>query len=151
MVGHRVHERARPGPLGCRRFGPPARGRKNGWSEPSGTIVHRVLGELDAEHRVIVWNTVPTHPHKPGQPLSNRRPTVTEIEAGAVYAERLLEMVRPRVIVAVGRVAEEILGPRATYVRHPANGGATAFAAGIARLLARTSELCQLRPILRRE
>ncbi len=122
------------------RWGPPfrptSRGRKNGWSEPSGTIVHRVLGELDAEHRVIVWNTVPTHPHKPGLPLSNRRPSVTEIEAGAVYAERLLEIVRPRVVVAVGRVAEEILGPRATYVRHPANGGATAFAAGIARLLA---------------
>ena len=117
------------------RWGAPFRGtstaRKNGWSEPSGTIVHRVLGELGAEHRVIVWNTVPTHPHKPGLPLSNRRPSVPEIEAGAVYVERLLELVRPRIIVAVGRVAEEILGPRATYVRHPANGGATAFANGM--------------------
>jgi hypothetical protein len=121
------------------RWGPPfrptSRGRKNGWSEPSGTIVHRVLGELDAEHRVIVWNTVPTHPHKPGLPLSNRRPSVSEIEAGAGFVERLLTIVRPRVIVAVGRVAEDILGPRATYVRHPANGGATAFADGMARLL----------------
>ena len=99
-------------------------------------IVHRVLGELDAEHRVIVWNTVPTHPHKPGQPLSNRRPSTGEIELGAVFAERLLELVHPRAIVAVGRVAEEILGARATYVRHPANGGATAFATGMRALLA---------------
>ncbi len=43
-------------------FRPTSTARKNGWSEPSGTIVHRVLGELAAEHRVIVWNTVPTHP-----------------------------------------------------------------------------------------
>jgi hypothetical protein len=116
-------------------YRPTSQGRKNGWSEPSGTIVHRVLDELDAEHRVIVWNTVPTHPHLPGTPLSNRRPSVSEIDAGAVFVERLLKIVRPRVIVAVGRVAEGILGPRATYVRHPANGGATAFAAGMSRLL----------------
>ena len=58
-----------------------------------------------------------------------------EIEAGAVYAERLLELVKPQVIVAVGRVAEQILGSRATYVRHPANGGATAFAEGMRSIL----------------
>ena len=52
------------------------------WSEPSGTIVHKVLEELDAERRVILWNTVPTHPHRPGEPLSNRRPTTAEIAAG---------------------------------------------------------------------
>ncbi len=52
------------------------------WSEPSGTIVHRVLDELGAERRVILWNTVPTHPHRPGEPLSNRRPTTAEIAAG---------------------------------------------------------------------
>ena len=136
MVGNRVHERTRPRALGATRSGRPAADARTAGASRPGTIVHRVLGELDAEHRVIVWNTVPTHPHKPGLPLSNRRPSVTEIEAGAVYAERLLEIVRPRVVVAVGRVAEEILGPRATYVRHPANGGATAFAAGITRLLA---------------
>ena len=60
------------------------------WSEPSGTIVHRVLGELGAERRVILWNTVPTHPHRPGVPLSNRRPTVAEVAAGAEFAERLI-------------------------------------------------------------
>ena len=120
-------------------FRPTCRGRKNGWSEPSGTIVHRVLGELDAEHRVIVWNTVPTHPHKPGQPLSNRRPTVGRSRPGRCLPNGCSELVRPRVIVAVGRVAEQILGSRATYVRHPANGGATAFAQACARILAPSS------------
>jgi hypothetical protein len=106
------------------------------WSEPSGTIVHRVLDELAAERRVILWNTVPTHPHRAGVPLSNRRPTVAEVALGAALAERLIELVRPRVVVAVGRIAESVLGERATYVRHPANGGGTAFAAGMRAILA---------------
>jgi uracil-DNA glycosylase len=105
------------------------------WSEPSGTIVHRVLAELDAERAVILWNTVPTHPHRPSVPLSNRRPTAAEVEVGARFAHRLLEIVKPRMVVAVGRVAESVLGPGTVYVRHPANGGATAFAAGVRALL----------------
>jgi len=105
------------------------------WSEPSGTIVHRVLGELGAELDVVLWNTVPTHPHRPGEPLSNRRPSVSEIAAGAVYAERAIAILRPRVVVAVGRVAESVLGDRAVYVRHPANGGGSAFAAGMRTIL----------------
>jgi hypothetical protein len=105
------------------------------WSEPSGTIVHRVLGELGAERRVILWNTVPTHPHRPGAPLSNRRPTVAEVAAGAEFAERLIALVQPATVVAVGRIAESVLGPSATYVRHPANGGATAFAEGMRAIL----------------
>jgi uracil-DNA glycosylase len=101
------------------------------WSEPSGTIVHRVLGELDAERRVILWNTVPAHPRQPGRPHSNRRPTAHEIAAGAPFVERLLDVVRPRTVLAVGRVAESVLAGRARYIRHPANGGGAAFAAGM--------------------
>jgi uracil-DNA glycosylase len=97
--------------------------------------VHRVLDELGAERRVILWNTVPTHPHRPGEPLSNRRPGVAEVEAGAAFARRLIELVRPQTVVAVGRIAESVLGEGATYVRHPANGGGAAFAAGMREIL----------------
>jgi hypothetical protein len=120
------------------RWGPPYRttsDRPNGWSEPSGTIVHRVLEELGAERRVVLWNTVPHHPHHPGRPLSNRRPTVGEVAAGAAFAERLLDVLQPRLLVAVGRIAEGVAGDRAVYVRHPANGGGAAFAGGIRDLL----------------
>ena len=105
------------------------------WSEPSGTIVHRVLGELEAEERVVLWNTVPTHPHAPGKPLSNRRPTTSEIATGAPLAMRLIELVQPRTVVAVGRVAESILPPGTTYVRHPANAGGPAFREGMRSIL----------------
>ena len=121
-------------------WGPPYRptagDRPRPWSEPSGTIVHRTLARLGCEHRVILWNTVPTHPHHPGRPLSNRRPRRDEIAAGAAHLERLLDLVRPRTLVAAGRVAESVLGDRASYVRHPANGGGAAFAAELAVILA---------------
>jgi uracil-DNA glycosylase len=105
------------------------------WSEPSGTIVHKVLEELGAERRVILWNTVPTHPHRPGVPLSNRRPTIAEVEAGAPLAMRLIELVQPRTVVAVGRIAESVLPPGTVYVRHPANAGGPAFREGMRAIL----------------
>jgi len=121
------------------RWGPPFRGtsttRKDGWSEPSGTIVHGLLEEVGAEQRVILWNTVPTHPYLPGQPLSNRRPVRAEIAAGFVYAQRLIDIVQPRLVVGVGRIAALTLGSQAVYVRHPAQSGATAFRLGMRALL----------------
>jgi uracil-DNA glycosylase len=113
-----------------------ASSRRGDWPEPSATIVHRVLGELGAEEDVLLWNTVPTHPHRSGEPLTNRRPTAAEIAEGAAYARRLLELVRPRLVVAVGGVAR-VLGEDVPTVRHPANAGAAQFADGMRRLFAR--------------
>ena len=108
--------------------------RPRPWKEPSGTIVHGILEQLGAERRVILWNTVPTHPYLPGRPLSNRRPTREEIAAGRVVVERLVDLVQPRVLVGVGRIACAAL-PEAHYVRHPAQSGATAFRAGMRQIL----------------
>jgi len=104
--------------------------RPRPWKEPSGTIVHGILEELGAERRVILWNTVPIHPHLAGKPLSNRRPTREEIAAGRVLVERLIEIVQPRILLGVGRIACQAL-PEARYVRHPAQSGATAFRLGM--------------------
>jgi hypothetical protein len=109
--------------------------RPRPWKEPSGTIVHGVLDELRVERRVVLWNTVPTHPHLPGQPLSNRRPTRPEVAAGLAYAQRLIDILGPRLVVGVGRIATDTLGNGAVYVRHPAQSGATAFRAGMRELL----------------
>jgi hypothetical protein len=110
--------------------------RPRPWKEPSGTIVHGVLDEMGAERQVILWNTVPTHPFLSGQPLSNRRPTRPEVAAGLPFAERLIDIIRPRLVVGVGRISADTLGSRAVYVRHPAQSGATAFRAGMRALLA---------------
>jgi hypothetical protein len=120
------------------RWGPPygrTSTRDKPWKEPSGTIVHNVLEELQAERRVILWNTVPTHPHHEGNLLSNRRPSRAEIEAGARYAFRMIDLLQPRLLIAVGRIAQGVLGHGATYVRHPANAGGAAFARGMRAVL----------------
>src|SRR5712691_13210378 len=91
-------------------------------AEASATIVHRVLAELGLEEEVLLWNVVPTHPHEPGRPHTNRRPTCEEIRASLPLLENV---VRGRRAIAVGRLAEAVLG--APYVRHPSHGGAEAF------------------------
>ena len=102
----------------------------SGEAEATATIVRRVLARLDIEHDVLLWNVVPTHPHRPGVPRSNRRPTVGEIDAGLPFVELLAA---GRRTVAVGRVAAGALG--APYVRHPSHGGASAFRAGLVQSL----------------
>jgi uracil-DNA glycosylase family 4 len=97
-----------------------------GPAEASATIVQRVLAELGVTADVLLWNVVPTHP---GTATSNRRPTRAEVRAAHPFLD---ELTRGRRVIAVGRVAAEVLA--APYVRHPSHGGAAAFAEGLRRL-----------------
>ena len=112
--------------------------RPEGWAEQSGTIVHGTLATLGIAADTVLWNVVPAHPHRPGAPLSNRTPAVGELRAGAEVLGELIERLEPRATIAVGRSAERALGelglPCHGSVRHPANGGATAFRRGLAEL-----------------
>jgi uracil-DNA glycosylase len=94
--------------------------------EASATIVHRVLGELGLAEEVLLWNVVPTHPHRPGRPHTNRPPTRSEVVAGAPFLD---ELAQGRAVLAVGRVAHRLLG--GPYVRHPSHGGAAGFSAAL--------------------
>ena len=95
--------------------------------EASATIVHRVLAELGLEEDVLLWNIVPTHPHRAGHPASNRAPTSAEAEAGFRFVR---ELARGRTVIPIGRLAQRALG--GPYVRHPSHGGAELFRAGLA-------------------
>ncbi len=101
-----------------------------GPAEASATVVHRVLAELGIEDAVLLWNVVPTHPHEPFRPYTNRRPTRVEVESSSRFLEGVA---RGRRLVAVGRLAEQATG--APYVRHPSHGGARAFRESLARVL----------------
>jgi uracil-DNA glycosylase len=101
-----------------------------GPAEATATIVHRVLAELGVEDDVLLWNVVPTHPHRPGRPASNRKPTASEIDAARPFLD---ELASGRSVVPVGRVAEAALGIEG--IRHPSHGGSTAFRAGLARFV----------------
>jgi hypothetical protein len=110
--------------------------RPEGWAEQSGTIVHGALARLELSAGTVLWNVVPAHPHRRGEPLSNRTPSAAELRAGADVLAELIARLQPRAIVAVGRSAERALGelgvPSDAALRHPANGGATAFREGLA-------------------
>jgi uracil-DNA glycosylase len=113
--------------------------RARPYSEPSATIVWKALYKLGIEKRTILWNALPMHPHKPGNKQSNRTPKSYEIKIGEPALQRLVDEFPKAKVVAVGRKAERSLKsmgivPAAT-VRHPANGGATAFARGLERLV----------------
>jgi hypothetical protein len=106
--------------------------RRLSFSEPSATIVWGTLFNLQVADRVVMWNALPFHPHRLGDPLSNRTPTDHEIEKhGLPFLEALMSCFPGVPIVAVGKKAEGLLSrlgktPMAC-VRHPANGGATKF------------------------
>jgi uracil-DNA glycosylase family 4 len=119
-----------PGYRGTRVSGVPFTSERQltgtGPAEATATIVHRVLAELGIEEDVLLWNVVPTHPHRPGRPDTNRRPTRAEVRAGLLFVDRLTH---GRRVVAVGRLAHAVLGGQ--YVRHPSHGGAAAFRGGL--------------------
>jgi uracil-DNA glycosylase len=124
-----------PGYRGTRVSGVPLTSERqlsgSGPAEATATIVHSVLAELGLEDAVLLWNLVPTHPHRAGEPRSNRAPTRGEVAVGRPFVDAL---VRGRRVVPVGRLAHAALG--GPYVRHPSHGGASAFRDALGRLLA---------------
>jgi len=139
-----------PGPWGCRFSGVPITSeaqladpdfpldgrptsREAGpHTEYSASIFWRVCRPLFPHF--FVWNSVPLHPHDPGAPLSIRTPRRTEVREWQPLLTDLLEALAPDRIVGVGRKAERALdeaGADPTYVRHPSQGGAKKFEAGI--------------------
>jgi len=119
-----------PGYRGARVSGIPFTSERQltgrGPAEATATVVHRVLSELGLDEESLLWNAVPTHPHHPARPDTNRRPTRWEIEAGHRFLARLAE---GRRVIAVGRVAGEAL--ECPWIRHPSRGGAAAFRDGL--------------------
>lgn len=86
----------------------------------------------------FVWNSVPLHPHNPGEPLSIRTPRRTEVREWQTLTRGILEVLDPKRIVGIGRKAERALKEldvEVTYVRHPSQGGATKFANGVADIV----------------
>ena len=113
--------------------------RRLPFSEPSATIVWKTLYRLGIAERTILWNALQLHPHRPGELWSNRTPTPSEISLGEPALRLLIAAFPAARIIAVGKQSERLLDamgiPTAGAVRHPANGGATEFAAGLARLM----------------
>jgi hypothetical protein len=139
-----------PGPWGCRFSGVPITSEAQ-LTDPDFPIDGQQTSLEDEPHteysasifwRVLqphfphffVWNSLPLHPHDPGEPLTIRTPRRTEVREWQPLLTGLLDALDPDRIVGVGRKAERALtevDADPTYVRHPSQGGAKKFEAGI--------------------
>jgi hypothetical protein len=104
--------------------------------EMSATIVWSALGD---RRDIVFWPAFPWHPIGPRGPMSNRAPRREELRTGREVLQCFLETLFPgRVIIAVGRHGHASLAAlgygEVSYIRHPAQGGATEFRRGIAAL-----------------
>jgi hypothetical protein len=99
----------------------------SGPTEPTATIVQRVLSDLHCEHHVLLWNASMLFG------AGNRNPLKAEVAACAGLLERVR---RNRTVLAVGRIAQGATG--AAYIRHPSHGGGPRFAEGLRAALSRS-------------
>ncbi len=110
------------------------------WREATATVVWRTLAALQLAP--LLWNALAFHPHRPGEPLSNRPPRADELTRGGWFLVRVLALAPRARVIAVGRRASRVLtqlGVPHGQVRHPAHGGARAFQRELdARLRRRT-------------
>jgi uracil-DNA glycosylase len=103
-------------------------------SEQTATIIWNYLSECPAVP--AFWNVFPFHTHKPGTPGSNRTPKTEETQVGCKILDRVVEILGPKRILAIGKTACNTLmqfkhSLLAGYIRHPANGGKAGFIAGM--------------------
>jgi hypothetical protein len=104
-------------------------------AERTAAIVWRVLSRVGQP--VVLWNIFPLHPHEAGDPFSNRCHTRAEREATWPLLTELIDMIRPKQMVAIGRdagLALSTIDVPVHVVRHPSYGGQSQFVAGICAL-----------------
>jgi uracil-DNA glycosylase len=119
-------------------------------AERTAAVVWGLLTQI--RQPVMLWNVFPFHPHEADDPLSNRCHTRAEREATWPLLLALIEMLRPKRIVAIGKdaaAALEGIDIPVSTVRHPSYGGQAEFIAGVEQIYgfasqrkpARTAEL----------
>ncbi|MFG1307272.1 uracil-DNA glycosylase [Xanthobacter autotrophicus] len=110
-------------------------------AERTAAVVWRVLSHI--RQPVALWNIFPFHPHEAGDPFSNRCHTRAERDATWPLLTALIDMIRPKQIVAIGRDAGLALSSfdiPVHIVRHPSYGGQAEFTAGIYSLYGITED-----------
>ena len=101
-------------------------------AERTAAVIWRVLAKIDQP--VFLWNVFPFHPHEPGNAFSNRSHTRAERDSSLPYLFSLIDMLRPKRLIAIGRDAQEAvadLDVDVIGVRHPSYGGQREFLAGV--------------------
>ena len=126
-----LHEHAERWGISIRR---PTRGGKV--VERTAAVVWRALSRIESP--VFLWNVFPLHPHRPGNPFSNRPHNAYERRIGEEFLAELILLLQPHRLVAVGNDAAKSARRladrrRVIQVRHPSHGGQARFLAQIVK------------------
>lgn len=106
--------------------------------ERTAAVIWDVLDRID--DRIFLWNVFPLHPHEPDDPFSNRAHNAREREAGRELLMLLVQLLRPRRLVAIGNNAADAVERLAPdicptlKVRHPSYGGQAEFLSQISQI-----------------
>lgn len=100
------------------------------FAERTAAVIWSVLEQIDA--RIFLWNVFPLHPHESSNPFSNRSHNAQERQAGEDVLYALIELLKPRRLIAIGNDAASItrkvsICSEVVQVRHPSYGGQTQF------------------------
>lgn len=103
-------------------------------SENTANFMWDVLA--DKKDIPLLWNSFPFHPHKAGNPETNRAPNAVEISVGREFLVDLYELFQPVKVASIGRQGEKALKAafperEISYIRHPSYGGKADFVAGM--------------------
>ena len=106
-------------------------------SERTAAVIWGMLDQI--VEPVFLWNVFPLHPHEPGLPFTNRQHNARERQAGEEILSLLLDLLRPRRVLAVGNDAfaavTRVSGQYSVaLVRHPSYGGQRQFERQVADL-----------------
>lgn len=102
-------------------------------AERTATIVWQAIRII--KRSIFLWNIFPFHPHKPNEPMSNRCHTKAEGKACQELSLWLIDVLRPKSIMAIGRDSQSALaklGVKSASIRHPSYGGQIEFLNGLA-------------------
>lgn len=97
-------------------------------AERTATTIWQVLAQIGRP--IMLWNVFPFHPHEADNPFSNRCHSRAEREATLPYLWDLVDLLKPKKLVAIGRDAQRALTDapvEMVEVRHPSYGGQREF------------------------
>lgn len=98
-------------------------------SERTADVIWSILDQIP--ERVFLWNVFPFHPYEDGSPFTNRAHSAAERKIGEEILVSLIEIIRPKKLVAIGNDAAASLRRQnfteTIKFRHPSFGGQTEF------------------------
>lgn len=105
--------------------------------ERTATVVWEMLEQIDKH--IFLWNLFPLHPFPRDDEFRNRAHRASERDAGVELLLRLVSLLRPRRIVAIGKDSARALRNGVVEVdvwdvRHPSYGGESLFREQVASL-----------------